>query len=194
MVREVVAPGIQPAPAAPQQPVKVAAPKVTTPAPVTVGPPLMPRLPALSAARPAEPARPVAQATPVAPPPVVLAPARPRPRQFEPTVVDAPVRQATGEASQRPQQQARPSFDCNKARSPSERAICSDSYLAQLDRDLGRLHARARNSTSDAVAFRRQNDQEWRRRESTCRGDRECLLNWYAHRRDQLLDDIDDAR
>lgn len=167
MVRQVVAPGVQPAPAAPQQPVQVATPK--------------------------EPARPVAQAKPVAPP-AVVAPARPRPRQDEPAEMDAPVRQATGEASQRRQQQARPSFDCNKARSPSERAICSDSLLAQLDRDLGRLHARARNSAADAAAFRRQNDQEWRRRESSCRGDRECLLNWYANRRDQLLDDIADAR
>lgn len=169
MVRQVVAPGVQPAPAAPQQPVQVAAPKVTTPVPVTVAPPMTPKLPA-----------------------VVVAPARPRPRQVEPAEMDAPVRQATGEASQ--QQQARPSFDCNKARSPSERAICSDSLLAQLDRDLGRLHARARNSAADAAAFRRQNDQEWRRREASCRGDRECLLNWYANRRDQLLDDIADAR
>ena len=46
----------------------------------------------------------------------------------------------------------------------------------------------------DTAAFRRHNDQEWRRRESTCRGDRECLLDWYAQRREQLLDNIDDAR
>ena len=106
------------------------------------------------------------------------------------------VRQATGEATQAQGQAAGagPSFDCGKARSPSERTICSDSELAQLDRSLGRLHARARNAAPDAAAFRRQNDQEWRRREQSCRGDRECLLDWYAHRRGQLLDDIEETR
>lgn len=112
-----------------------------------------------------------------APPPL----AKPRPRPAEVAVVSAPVRQATGEATR-----TRPSFDCGKARSASEKIICSDAELAQLDRELGRLHARAKASTSDAVGFRRQNDFEWRRRESTCR-DRECLLDWYANRRDQLM-------
>lgn len=119
-----------------------------------------------------------------APAPVVANP--PPPRQPEPAVAVAPVRPATGQAG--------PSFDCERARSPSERTICADRELAQLDRNLGRLHARARDAAPDAAAFRRHNDQEWRRRESTCRGDRECLLDWYAHRREQLLDDIGDAR
>lgn len=83
-----------------------------------------------------------------------------------------------------------PSFDCTKARSIPENMICSDSELAQLDRELGRVYARARNATSDRAAFRRQQNQEWLRRESTCR-DRECLLRWYAQRRDQLMNDIE---
>jgi uncharacterized protein len=90
--------------------------------------------------------------------------------------------------------QVSPSFDCAKARSPAERTICSDPELAQLDRNLGRLHARAKNSTPDRAGFRRENDAEWRWRESTCRDDRNCLLRWYAHRRDQLLMDIEEAR
>ena len=130
--------------------------------------------------------RPAPPAAPTRPPVVATAPP-PRPSRFE--VVSGPLRQATGAPSQ-----ARPSFDCNLARSSSEQRICSDSELAQLDRDLGRLHARAKNSTTDAAAFRRQNDREWRRRESTCRGDRECLLDWYAHRRDQLLEDLEEGR
>lgn len=92
-------------------------------------------------------------------------------------------------AAERP----RPSFDCSKARSVPEKMICSDAELARVDRELGRLYARAKNSASNSAAFRRQNNDEWRRRESTCR-DRECLLRWYAQRRDQLSNDINEAR
>ena len=118
--------------------------------------------------------------------------AAPPPRRLPRTEVAAvavPVRQATGMATQ-----AQPSFDCGLARSPAERRICSDAELAQLDRELGRLHARAKQSTADSAAFRRQNEREWRRRESVCRGDRECLLDWYADRREQLRGELDGGR
>ena len=106
---------------------------------------------------------------------------------MEVAATEPPVRQATGQASL-----PTPSFDCTKARSTPEQIICSDAQLALLDRELGRLHARARAVSPDPAAFRRQNDQEWRDREASCR-DRECLLRWYAHRRNQLLDDLDAA-
>ena len=83
----------------------------------------------------------------------------------------------------------RPSFDCAKARSVPEKLICSDADLARLDRELGRVYARAKNAAADGAAFRRQNSQEWRRREATCR-DRECLLRWYANRHDQLINSM----
>lgn len=134
----------------------------------------------------AQPQQPAPAVVAARPKPVETQAKAPAPRQPEPAVAVAPVRPATGQAG--------PSFDCERARSPSERTICSDRELAQLDRNLGRLHARARDAAPDAAAFRRHNDQEWRRRESTCRGDRDCLLDWYAQRREQLLDDIDDAR
>jgi type IV secretory pathway TrbL component len=79
----------------------------------------------------------------------------------------------------------RPSFDCAKARSRAERLICADPELARLDRELGQLHARAKAAAPDAAAFRRENDAQWRRRETSC-FDRECLLAWYAQRRAQL--------
>ncbi len=87
----------------------------------------------------------------------------------------------------------RPSFDCKKARSTAEKLICADAELARLDRELGRLHARAKSSARDPAAFKRHNDQEWRRREATCR-DRECLASWYAQRRAQLIARIDSDR
>ena len=83
-----------------------------------------------------------------------------------------------------------PSFNCARAGSVSEKLICSDPELAQLDRELARVYARAKYATSDRAAFRRRQDQEWLKRESTCR-DRSCLLSWYSVRREQLIRDIE---
>lgn len=87
----------------------------------------------------------------------------------------------------------RPSFDCGKAHTRNERLICSDAELAALDRDTGRLHARAKAAAPNASAFRRQNDAEWKQREARCR-DKACLLAWYAHRRAQLQQVVAKAR
>ena len=83
-----------------------------------------------------------------------------------------------------------PSFDCRRARSNTEKMICSDAELARLDRELGRAYDRARNAAADPAAFRRQGELEWRRRETICQ-DRGCLLRWYAYRRAQLVSVID---
>lgn len=88
-----------------------------------------------------------------------------------------------------PKPAVEPSFDCRRARSTPEKIICADEELARMDRDLGRLHARAEAAAPDRGAFKRRNDAEWARREATCR-DRECLLRWYAERRDQLAGEI----
>jgi hypothetical protein len=126
--------------------------------------------------------------------PAVSNPPRPqsRPRQQpRPGKVEASPAQPAAPAplaSSRPG----PSFDCRKARSVAEKMICADPQLAERDRELGRLHARAKSSAPDALAFRRQNDEEWRRRESSCR-DRECLLRWYDERREQLRSDLDEG-
>ena len=80
-----------------------------------------------------------------------------------------------------------------RARSRAERLICSDPELAKLDRDTGRLHARAKAAARDPGAFRRENDREWKQREADCR-DKACLLAWYAHRREQLQQAVAQAR
>jgi hypothetical protein len=81
---------------------------------------------------------------------------------------------------------ARPSFDCARARSTPERLICGDDELSSLDNELGQIYARAKRAAADPVAFQRVSEREWRRREIECRT-RECLLDWYAQRRRQLL-------
>ena len=68
-----------------------------------------------------------------------------------------------------------------------EKLICFDAELARLVRELGRVYARAKTAAADGAAFRRQNSEEWRRRETTCR-DRKCLMRWYANRYDRLID------
>ena len=85
---------------------------------------------------------------------------------------------------------AGPSFDCRRARSNTEKMICSDAELARLDRELGRAYTRAKNTTPDPAAFQRQSELEWRRRETICQ-DRGCLLRWYAYRRSQLVSVIE---
>ena len=166
---------------APAAPVKPVAPPVST-KPVLVAPAIVAAAPPspLSLPSPPPPA-PAARVTPKLPLPAAA------PRRVEVAAAEPPVRQATGQASLQT-----PSFDCARARSKPEQIICSDPQLSQLDRELGRLHARARAASPDPSAFRRQNEQEWRNREASCR-DRECLLRWYAHRRDQLLDELDAA-
>lgn len=80
---------------------------------------------------------------------------------------------------------AKPSFDCARARSPSEKIICADPDLARQDRELGRLFARAKAAAPDPAAFQRESDARWHEREAECR-DRECLQRWYAQRRGEL--------
>lgn len=82
-----------------------------------------------------------------------------------------------------------PSFNCAKAGSVPEKLICSDPELSQLDRELSRIYLQAKNATTDRAAFRRNQDREWLKRESTCL-DRICLLGWYVERREQLMMDI----
>lgn len=97
------------------------------------------------------------------------------------------------QAPAKPVRRSTPSFDCGKARSAAEKAICADEELAQADRALGRLHARAKAQAPDAAEFQRRSDEAWRWRESNCRGDRECLRDWYEQRREELaLQDEDE--
>ena len=91
---------------------------------------------------------------------------------------------------ERPGMRSDASFDCSRARSAPEKMICSDAELFQLNHEVGRVYARAKNVATDRAAFRRQNDVEARRRESICR-DRGCLQRWYAYRRDQLMGEIE---
>jgi uncharacterized protein len=77
------------------------------------------------------------------------------------------------------------SFDCTKARSDSEKLICTGPELSKLDDELARQFAIAKQKMGSDAAFREQTRQEWRRREQTCH-DKACLTDWYATRHDEL--------
>ncbi|MES2787909.1 MAG: hypothetical protein V4684_20740 [Pseudomonadota bacterium] len=166
--RPATAPQAPPAPAkTPSASNTAAASKGATPS--TAGSPATPQ------ARPAPAAKPARKASEADRTAVAAAPAKPAPSAQRAAA-------ATG---------IRPSFDCSRARSVPEKIICSDPQLARMDRDLGRLYARAKRDADDPRAFQRVSDREWRRRESECR-DRECLVDWYLDRREQLLVQVGD--
>ena len=166
-----------PVPAAKVAPAPATAPAVAAPT-ATVAPPAM-HAPTVSSP-------PVAAATP----PAREAPPAHKPREPQ---AAAPVPQeehqvAAAVPAPAPAPQARrsnPSFDCASARSVTEKLICGDEALARQDRELGRLHQRAKRAAADPRAFQRESDAKWQDREQTCR-DRECLQRWYAQRRAEL--------
>jgi hypothetical protein len=132
------------------------------------------------------PVKPATRKTPVEQPKAIAPPQeRAQVAAVPPPAAVAAVTAAAG-------QKAEPSFDCRRARSTSEKIICGDSELARQDRELGRLHARAKKAAPDPRAFQRDSDKEWQQRESTCQ-DRVCLQRWYAHRREELASSADDA-
>jgi len=82
-----------------------------------------------------------------------------------------------------------PSFDCTKARSPTEKLICSDSELAVEDNELFELYKQAKAKSNDLAAFKAESVDAWKARESYCH-DKECLLDWYSHRKAYYQDTL----
>ena len=78
-----------------------------------------------------------------------------------------------------------PSFDCSKAKSLSEKLICSDDELAGLDVKLSEALAIAMKATADPAELHRASVAAWRQRERQCR-DRQCLLDWFNQRLNAL--------
>jgi uncharacterized protein len=61
------------------------------------------------------------------------------------------------------------SFDCGKARSFTEKAICADEELSRLDEGLARLYASSIAATSGKEKIRLQRDQrEWLKAREAC--------------------------
>ena len=81
------------------------------------------------------------------------------------------------------------SFDCKKATTQTEKAICSDRELSALDTRLGKVYKYARevskNSTSEGLKIK--NDQmEWLLYRNSCELDVSCLADAYWLRINEL--------
>jgi len=72
---------------------------------------------------------------------------------------------------------------------PAPELIRSDPELAQLENDLQRLQAQAASVSRDQAGVQKRGAQAVARRDAQCH-DRACLLQWYAQRRAQLLDEF----
>jgi TonB family protein len=78
------------------------------------------------------------------------------------------------------------SFDCGKARTASEKLICSDAELASLDLDLATVFAQAKAIASDKRAFGEAARRNWNWRNANC-FDKSCLVTWYNDQRERLV-------
>lgn len=78
-----------------------------------------------------------------------------------------------------------PSFDCKKAASTVEKAVCADTALARQDRQVAEAYARRRENESDqkARAGLLEAQRAWlAMRDQTCGGDAACLSKAYRQR------------
>jgi TerB N-terminal domain len=84
------------------------------------------------------------------------------------------------------------SFNCAKAVSSNELMICADRQLSAMDDDIAVLYRAAKAEAPDTVAFKKETNAEWRRRERCT--DRDCLVAWYQRRSSQLATVLNSAQ
>lgn len=70
-------------------------------------------------------------------------------------------------------------FDCQKARTPTERAICADEKLSVADEVMSAAYPLLEDAGSTAVA---DEQRAWLRRRDACRADVACLRQAYQER------------
>ncbi|NMY69894.1 lysozyme inhibitor LprI family protein [Pseudomonas sp. WS 5414] len=73
------------------------------------------------------------------------------------------------------------SFDCAKAASASEKAICADPYTAGLDSQLGKAWTATLAEAKDLKALR-LGQREWLKQRDQCQADLGCLRSQYLSR------------
>lgn len=73
------------------------------------------------------------------------------------------------------------SFDCKKAASPSEKAICGDSQLSNLDTLLVEAYKKVLATSTNSNAIRK-GQRDWLAERNTCLGNVDCLKQSYNER------------
>jgi uncharacterized protein len=77
------------------------------------------------------------------------------------------------------------SFDCTKAATPAEKAICGDTGLSKLDSDLNSAFISAMSAAANPDSLR-SSQRDWLKRRNACGGDAACLQRVYQERLDRL--------
>lgn len=75
-----------------------------------------------------------------------------------------------------------PSFDCAHASTATERAICSDPYIARLDVVMADVYRLAVRSDQGIATRVRSSQRDWLRTRNHCGSDRDCLVSAYTVR------------
>jgi len=80
--------------------------------------------------------------------------------------------------------QQKPSFDCNKAATPTEKAICSNANLAELDNKLAKIYSEtlSKAKNSDEKKNMQEKQKEWLKKRNSCSSDIQCLKKSYESR------------
>ena len=73
------------------------------------------------------------------------------------------------------------SFNCAKAASKNEKAICSDPELSNLDMVLAAIYKETRSTISDAKRLKKE-QINWIKSLGTCDGNVDCLISAYKNR------------
>lgn len=80
-----------------------------------------------------------------------------------------------------------PSFDCNKARTPAEKTICSSPDMAVLDSRMAELYyARRRALRGGQRNALTRSQRAWLGRRNACKSDLACLIGVYRKRIQEL--------
>ena len=95
------------------------------------------------------------------------------------TLMSAAMLAAALAASPVSAQEARPSFDCEKAGNAAEKAVCGSAILKMMDRTLARFYRVARQAGGKPVAAAQR---KWMKARNACRDDYDCLEEKYASR------------
>jgi uncharacterized protein len=84
--------------------------------------------------------------------------------------------------------QTLPSFDCRKAASPTEKAVCADSNLAKLDRQLATLWRSTIQAYMDEqqIAQMKLDQRHWMEARNACAANVECIGRTYHDRLSRL--------
>ena len=82
---------------------------------------------------------------------------------------------------------AQGTFDCRRAASPSDKAICSTPALAAADQRLNDVFREALAAAENPSALRSE-QQEWTQNLRNCSGDTACLAAFYTDRTSTLID------